>query len=226
MCYNIAGTITETVAMTDLAFTTEQTAEANEIYEQVRSLIAANQQHQVGLESNFVEIGIRLAAIKANRYWKMWKFQNFSSFMLSLDSRSKNYASMGVALDLLPVVPKENLVAIGIGKAALLRQLMRHGKRLSEELLAEARSLTKEQLEGRVAQELGLVKEEKSPWFAFGGANLSPEESAEFLRTVNLVVRVAELGGPEIVNWQDEPPNRKKQIVHLLCAEFLATYQE
>lgn len=207
------------------AFTPEQTQEAEVVRSQIQSYIAANRDHQADLESNYVEIGDRLVAVKTARYWRLWQFKNFSAFMESLDSRTKNYHSMGVARDLLPVVTKADLVVMGISKAALLRKMIKGGKPISAELVEMAKSKTKEELEGAVAVELGLVaNEEKGDWFSFGGARLDTAEREEFLRTMNTVIRSAEIEGEEITNWQDTPSSRKKELLFLLFAEFLSTY--
>lgn len=193
---------------------------------QVESFITATRDHKSGLESTYVEIGDRLAEIRTNRYWLLWGFKNFSKYMQSLESRTQNYHCLGVARDLLPLVLKEDLVRIGISKASVLRAMVKGGKAISAELITMARDQTKEELEGAVAKELGLVKEERGPWFSFGGAHMEDAEKEEFLHTMNLVVRAGDLGGEEITNWQDTPSLRKKQIVQVLLAEFQATYAE
>jgi hypothetical protein len=202
-----------------------QTEEAEAIRTQLSSFIASNQTHNTDLESNYVEIGDRLAVVRSERYWLLWGFKNFSAFMKSLESRTKNFHSLGVARDLLPLIPKDDLVKIGISKAALLRKMVKGGKSISAELIEIAKTKTKEELEGAVETELGIVQaEDKGQWFSFGGARMEDGEREEFLRTMNTVIRSAEIEGEEITNWQEVPSVRKKQLIHLLCAEFLSTY--
>jgi hypothetical protein len=114
---------------------------------------------------------------------------------------------------------------MGITKASVLRLLVKGGKPVTPVLVKLAMEGTKEWLEDAVHKELGLVKdEEPGKWFSYGGARLQDDEREEFLRTVNVVIRESGMGGAEVTKWQDEPSNRKKQIIQLLCAEFLATY--
>lgn len=205
-------------------FTEDQQREAVKLQGEIAVYLASNREHKAGLESNFVEIGSRLSAIRTKRYWLVWQFRNFSQYMKSLDSRTQNYHCLGVARDLLPLVSKEELVKIGISKASVLRAMVKGGKFLSPELIAMARDKTKEELEGAVDKELGLVEDGPGTWFSFGGAKMEDAERTEFLRTMNLAVRAADLGGEEITNWQEVPSLRKKHIFQTLCAEFIAGY--
>jgi hypothetical protein len=209
----------------DAALTEEQQQEAARLQAEIAAFLVENREHKAGLEQNFVEIGSRLATIRTGRYWRVWQFKNFSQYMKSLESRTQNYHCLGVARDLLSLVSKEQLVKIGISKASILRAMVKGGKAISPELIAMAQDKTKEELEGAVDKELGLVEDDTpGKWFSYGGAKMEDAERAEFLRTVNLVVRTADLGGEEIVSWQEVPSLRKKQIVQTLCAEFIATY--
>lgn len=213
--------------MTQQAFTPEQQQQAEVVRAQVESFITATRDHKSGLESTYVEIGDRLAEIRTNRYWLLWGFKNFSKYMQSLESRTQNYHCLGVARDLLPFVSREDLFRIGISKASVLRAMVKGGKTISAELITVARERTKEELEGAVSKELGLVEDdEPGVWFSFGGAKMTDQEKAEFLTTMNTVVRAGDFLGEEITNWQTVPSRRKKLIMQTLCAEFLSTYAE
>ncbi len=206
-------------------FTDAQKQQALQLREEISSFLALNREHKEALEGNFVEIGTRLATIRTELYWQIWNHRNFSEFMKSLDSRTQNYHCLGVARDLLPLISKEDLVRIGISKASVLRAMVKGGKSISPELIAMARDKTKEELEGTVAKELGLVEDaEKGTWFSFGGARMEDEERAEFLRTANLAIREGGLESEEITNWQEVPSLKKKQIIQVICAEFISTY--
>lgn len=206
-------------------FTDDQKLQAGTLKAEIESFIHLNRLHKVSLESNFVEIGDRLATVRTGRYWLMWGFKTFGKFMDSLESRTQNYHCLGVARDLLQYVSKADLVEMGISKATALRLLVKGGKPVTAEIVVMAKEKTEEELKGAVAKELGLVEdEEPGTWFSYGGARLADDEREEFLRTMNTVIRSAEIGSEEITNWQETPSRRKKEIIHLLCAEFLSSY--
>src|SRR5580658_3941880 len=128
------------VLVIDTSYTPEQLAEAETLHAQIKDFIAHNRSNQISQEENYVGIGMHLAAIRTARYWRIWGFKNFSAFMESLDSRTKNYNSMGVVRDLLPLVTKDDLVQMGISKAALLRKMVKGGKTISARLVEMAKS--------------------------------------------------------------------------------------
>lgn len=214
--------------MAAVGFTEEQKQQAHHVQSAINALLAENRGHEADLERNFVQLGTELATVRADRLWRAWEFTNFSAYMKSLDSRTKAYRSLGIARDLLPHISKEDLLLIGISKAGVLRSMVKGGKPITQELIALARDKTKQELEGAVDKELGLTDESDEtagPWFSFGGAHMQEPERTEFLHTVNVVIRAADLGGEEIASWQETPSLRKKQIMQVLCAEFRSTYE-
>lgn len=210
--------------MTD-TFTAEEHEKAATLASEIQAFIDSNRQHKSALEQNFVEIGERLVAIRRSRYWKLFGFQNFTLFMKSLDGRTQNYHCLGVARDLLTYVSKADLVSMGISKAAELRLMVKGAKPITPELVELAIKGTQEELEDEVAKQLGLVEEEPGEWFGFGGARLSDEEKAIFLRTVNAAIKAAGLESEAITEWKGVPSAKKKQILlEVIFPEFLSSY--
>jgi hypothetical protein len=207
----------------ETAFTEEQKDQAAALQQDIAQLLESNRLHKLNLDTNFVQIGALLDSIRTAQYWRIWGFKNFSAYMKSMESRTQNYHCLGVARDLLPLISMEDLVAMGISKASVLRLMVKGDKPITPELVALARDKTKEELEAAVAQELGLVEDDTpGKWFSFGGAKMLDEEREEFLHAVNLVALAADLGGEQIVNWQEVPSQRKKEIFRWMCADFIS----
>lgn len=205
-------------------FTDVQRQEAADLASELNRLIGANKVYDEAKEINFVAIGEKLASIRTARYWLTFGFKSFTQFMKSLEGRTQNYQCLGVVRDLLPHVSKSELSDMGITKAKELRLLVKGGKSITAEIIKLAIDGTADELEARVATELGLVEDEPGDWLAFGGAKFSEEEKAEFLRTVNCAIKAADLESEEITEWKGVPSGKKKQILSVIFAEFLSSY--
>lgn len=207
----------------------EQALKAKTFVEELLDAIARKQQ---GLESNFVELGRWLQEIHSHQWWILWGFKSFSSYLISLEPRVKKgrtqlYNAWGIAKDLLPYVPAKELAEIGITNAATLRTLVKDGKRPTPELIEAAKHVTTEQLEAQIAEESGLrIEHEKGKWRSFGGAFMTSEDWALFIRACNVAAMTDPALGHTIGKWSDVSPAIKKEIIlHRFCAEYLATYE-
>jgi hypothetical protein len=196
---------------------------------QVEDLLTAIGGQQAGLESNFVQLGQKLSIVERERYWIGWGFKGFSAYLRSIAprvnrGRTQLYNCVGIAQDLLPFITESTLSEIGISKAAVLRRMLQTGKRPSPELITLAAEATQEELEAAIAKECGeAVPDEPGTWFSYGGAYLTEEQRAEFLRVVNLVVRAASIPvGYTIDDWNKVPSPFKREIFFCLGAEFLS----
>jgi len=206
-------------------------AEATKVREEVEALLTNIDSQHSGLETNFVKLGQCLDTISNSKYWLTWGYKSFKSYLSSIEPRVKRgrtqiYNCLGIARDLLPLIPADQLTKIGVSSANALRLLLKGGGTISGEILELALNGTVAELESAIATKLGLQPDEPGTWFNFGGAKFTDAQREEFIRTVNAVVRVANIHVEgSITNWQDVPSPTKREIFACLCAEFLSTYE-
>lgn len=181
----------------------------------------ATQEH---LARNFIQIGIALLEVDKSRAWTL-RSHSSDGYIKSCEARfgkgrTALYGFKSVAENLLPHLPEQKLLEMGISKAQPLAQYVkRTGKTPSAELLADAFNPKVEVEEFRASVAGALhEKPEKGKWYDLGGFFVSPEEKEEIDR-----------GLEQAANNEPLPDNcsewmRKKIIIQRLVAEFLSTY--
>jgi hypothetical protein len=199
-----------------------QTQEA--LLARVDSLLDDSRATQERLARNFIEIGVALLEVNKTRAWSL-RHHSSDAYVKSCEDRfgrSRNvlYGYRSVAENLLPHLPAEKLLEIGISKAQPLAQYVKKtGKKPSEALLLAAGNPEVGVQEFRAGiAEAQHEKPETGKWYDVGGFFCTPEEQEEIERGLLRAAEVEPL--PE-----DCPDWLKRKIqVQRLVAEFLATY--
>lgn len=177
------------------------------------------------LHRNFLEIGVAMLAVQRAKAWLV-RARSWDSYVMDCGKRfgrgrSSLYGYTSVAERLLPHMPAEQLVEMGIGKAQPLAQYARHHDgNLPENLICKAMDsgVGLEEFKAAVAETQSPL--EKGKWYEIPGFFVTPEEKEEIERGF---VRAAEVEPlPEdCPEWM-----KNKIIVQRLIAEFLSTYPE
>lgn len=216
-------------------FTEEQKQEAAQIKKELSTVLDEIHSQEQKLETNFVKVGAMLEAVREKKFWLLPEWGTFKSYNAFLESiapkvgkgRTRLYACAGIAKQLLPYIPPEELTDIGISKAsALASAVKRSGKKPSDDLLTAAKNpnTTLQQVQELIADDYGARDEgEKGVWFSLVGVFFSPEEKEEFERAVGAACQA----DPPLqyhVKWEDATAGQRKEILWRWIATFLAEH--
>jgi hypothetical protein len=222
-------TQTELVQLPDNSVSQAQAvrAEVNGILEQIRA-------HEDGLRTSFTKLGIALLKIRENKLWLSFEdadgkpFRSFGAYIDSVKEyvnkgRTQVYATLSIAERLLPYVPEEKLIEIGITKAGLLSGAVKEtGKAPSSNLLAKAAdpAVSVSELQAAVFEELNPGRPEGGKYFDFGGCYFTAEEKTEFETARQIALRV---DPPVPQEWPEH--FQTKEVMLRFAREFRATYE-
>jgi hypothetical protein len=195
------------------------------LLDKVDALLDETRLGQEKLHRNYVEIGIALTAIDDTRAWTL-RAKSSDQYIKDCESkfgkgRTVLYSCKSVARYLLPHMPAEKLVEIGISKAQPLATLVKNtGKKPPFKLLAAAESaeVGVEEFRASIAETLH-EKPESGKWFEFlSGFYVTPEEKAEFDRAIQAAKNQIEL--PENCSeWLE-----RKLVAQAMAAECLSSW--
>lgn len=196
---------------------------------QINRLLETIRLQRTTLNSNYVKIGQLLSEVRNDKLWIELGFKSFGAYLKTVEekldlSRNHLYLYMGTAEDLLESVGEENLVEMGIVKAATLRKAVKQsGKPPSDELIKKAIDPATKgaDFDNAVATEYNFSnKHEDSTWYSMGGFFVTDGEREE----INKAFRIAGLTDPVIPkDWSDQA--RSKEIVLRFSREYLSTYE-
>lgn len=176
------------------------------------------------LHRNFLEIGVAMLAVQRAKAWIV-RARSWDSYVMDCGKRfgrgrSSLYGYTSVAERLLPHMPAEQLIEMGISKAQPLAQYARHHDgRLPIDLVESAINpkVGADDFRAEVAK-LQHGTEDKGAWYEIPGFFVTPEEKEEIERGFVRATEVEPL--PEdCPEWL-----KNKIIVQRLVAEFLSTY--
>jgi hypothetical protein len=213
-------------------FTAEDKQAAAQTRKELLTVLDNINTRQDSLEKDFVNLGTLLEDIRKRKYWLLWDFKGWDSFIKSLEGkikkgRSQLYNCAGIARDLLPYIPPDDLRDIGITKASALRTAVKNtGKRPSDDLVDSLKSVKVEEAAELIADDFGFRYEgaPKGDWFNLVGTDFDAEERAEFLRACSIACRVDPALPYVVTNWQDATSHQRKEILFRFIREFIATW--
>jgi hypothetical protein len=182
----------------------------------------ATQEH---LARNFIQIGIALLEVDKSRAWTL-RAKSSDQYIKDCEGRfgrgrTALYAYKSVAENLLPHMPEQKLVEIGISKAQPLATFVKNsGKKPPAKLLAAAENpkVGVEEFRASIAETLH-EKPESGKWYEFlSGFYVSAEEKAEFERAIQAAKAQIEL--PENCSeWLE-----RKLVAQCFVAECLSSW--
>lgn len=182
---------------------------------------------EVALEKNWMRVGQLIVKCKQTEDWRGKGFESFEKFMQFLRERYQRgktqlWGYMTVAEHLLPIMPEEQLQAIGISKALEIRRAMAKAERtdVPKELLAQAAAgtISTEQLKAELSRAFNTTPDEKGTWRDTGGFFATKDEWDEWTRAVKMTVK--------LLNIAPHVPDhiQRKEILLHWAREFYATH--
>ncbi len=186
------------------------------------------------LDADFVKVGTLLEETREHKFWLLWgNHKSFNSFLESIapmvgKGRTRLYACAGIAKQLLPYLPPEDLTNIGISKAsALASAVKKSGKKPSDELLTAAKdpNTTLQQVQELIADDYGARDlGEQGTWYSLAGVFFSAGEKEEFERAVSVACKT-DPALPNVIDWHDATAGSRKEVLQRFIREFLGTYE-
>ena len=195
------------------------------LLDRVDSLLDLAREAANALDKNYVEIGQALLAVQAEKAW-MLREHSWDAYILACGKRFKRsrtslYGYVSVAERLLPYIPAEALVGMGISKSQPLAQYVKRKPELDSVTLKEALddTISAEDFRAKLAERLHDAPD-KEKWFEVPGFFVTAEERAELLRAYDIAARTE----PPIPR---ETPDRirAKIIQQRLAMNYLAEFE-
>lgn len=209
-------------------FTSEEKAEAASVQKDIELITKTILQEKQSLESNFVKLSQKIDLVRRKKYWLLGDFKNFGEYIEDCETRfglkhSQLYVGMKVTRNLLPSVPENELVDMGISKAGVLSKYVEQsGQRsIPEEIMVTARDpkKTREELDAQVNSRLHNVSPQKGKWFSLGGFFCSEDEKKEIEDAWELAAAIDPVISNAIPDWMQL---KEKQL--RLAREFFSSY--
>jgi hypothetical protein len=206
-------------------FSKTEERQARELLARVDLLLDEARNGRDSLHRTYVEIGLALDEVEKTKAW-LTGFRSYDSYIKDHcepkfgKSRTQLYGYRAVAKNLLPTIPKEQLVEMGISKAMTLSSFVKSGKKLSERVLAAANSpdVGVEEFRATVAAEQG-VPDDKGKWFDLGGFFCSAEDRKEIEEIFELGKQVADIP-VDCPEWFE-----RKLIIQAMVRECRSTWE-
>lgn len=212
-------------------WTLEEKEAAAQTNKELNSLLDDIQSREKELDSDFVKLGTLVNEVQGKKYWLLYgDYRSFNAWLKSIEpkvnkGRSRIYASLGIAKQLLPYIAPKELENMGISKAsALATAVKKSGKPPADELLnaIKDKKTTLEQTHELIADNYGARDEfEMGIWYNLHGVYMSLEEKEEFERCVAVACK-SDPPLPYLISWQDATAPQRKEILWRLVATFLA----
>jgi len=200
------------------------------LYEELKN----EKTHGEALETCRTKIGIFLNDVQDKKVWKDWGYKSYGDFLESIapmveKGRTSLYNYAGVAKQLLPYIPPEELPEVGITKARALATAVKknNGKRPSDTLLNAAKSpaISVEEMHQLIQDNFGAREEaDNGPWRNLHGAYMTDDEWTEFMDCVKRTCTVDPSFSYIVTDWADATPNQRKEIIWRWIATFLSEY--
>lgn len=209
-------------------FSFEEKAEAARIQKDIEKITRTILSEKQSLDSNFVKLSQLIDEVRRKKYWLLGDFKNFGEYIADCEARyglkhSQLYVGMKVTRNLLPSVPEQDLVDMGISKAGVLSKYVEQSgqKSIPKEILdaAKNRKVGRDELDAQVNSKLHNVVPENGRWRNLGGFFADDGEWKEVEDALDLAGNIDPVVSNAIPNWQ-----QLKEKVLRLAREFLGTY--
>lgn len=216
---------------------------AEETDNEIEVLVDKVKEQSVGLETNFVRLGVMLEKVRNQKYWlyfkrkepdyddagnEVWTYRAFGDYIKVIEqkvgrARSQLYSYIGVSEKLLPIVGEKNLAKIGITKALTLKAASDvSGQEPSAALIKKALdpkvtavALKEAAFKEQSIHDDGPAKE----WLDVGGFMCIPDEKKEILEAFKLACDI-----DPVIPVETSKPQKVKEILLRLSREFIGTY--
>ena len=210
------------------SFTVEQRREYKDLefkIEQVTGIILAEKK---SIDSNFVRLSQYIEEVRRKKYWLLGSYRTFGDYVEDIGKKfdighSQLYLGMRVTRNLLPTIPENDIVEIGITKASVLSKYVEQSgqQNIPQEILDVAKDPTKdrEDLDAAVNAKLHNIMPAKGTWLNLGGFFVDEDERLEIQQSLEIAGSIDPVVPNSIPEWQQ----RKEKILRL-CREFSSTY--
>lgn len=203
----------------------EQTPE--QLREAVESLVTKIHETHWSMGQHFVRLGNALLAIRNKQYWREYGFKNFNEYIGAVGEkidrgRSQLYHTISVSENLLPAVGEDKLVQMGISRATELSRVAKKKNTISQALINKALEpgVKLDEVKAAAFAEIHGTPEKKGKYFDFGGAYMTGEERAEWLRAVDCARKTDPVVASNVPEWA-----QTKEIMQRFAREYLSTYE-
>src|SRR6185369_12256789 len=179
--------------------TKEEKAEAHATHQQILALISEAREQERVLDTNYVKLGVKVNSMQAKKYWIILGYASWTDYFDFLQNkfgagRTQLYQYLGIAKTLLPAVPEQKLIEMGVSKASeLKRAVQTTGQQPSAEIvdLATNPKVGVHQFRAKLHQEQHIIDtEEPGKWFDFKGCYLTDDERKEIFGAFDYARRV------------------------------------
>ena len=209
-------------------FSFEEKAEAARIQKDIEKITRTILSEKQSLDSNFVKLSQLIDEVRRKKYWLLGDFKNFGEYIADCEARyglkhSQLYVGMKVTRNLLPSVPEQDLVDMGISKAGVLSKYVEQSgqKSIPKEILdaAKNRKVGRDELDAQVNSRLHNVVPEKGRWLALGGFFCDDSERQEIEDALDLAASVDPVIPVDLPEWM-----QSKERYLRLAREFIAAW--
>ena len=211
------------------SFSPEEKQKAVEIQNRIYYISGNIRAHKEMLESNFVELAQLIDEVRSKKYWLLGEYKSFGDYLEDCEKKygikhSQLYVGMKVARNLLPSVPQDELVKMGISKAGVLSKYVEQSGNsvIPEDVMTAARDpkVRTEDLDNVVNGKLhNVLPTTKGVWYAPGGFFVDEDERKELQDAEDLAKSLDPVIPNNIPNWQQQ-----KEVALRLAREFIGTY--
>lgn len=210
-------------------FSDTERKEAKEIEARIEEVTKVIVSEKKSLDSNFVRLSQLIDEVRSKKYWLLGNYKTFGDYIADCEKKygikhSQLYVGMKVARNLLPTIPEQDLVDMGITRAGLLSKYVENSgtSTIPDEVLAVAKDLTKtaNDLDDAVNRKLhNIPSGEKDKWFNLGGFYASEDERQEILDAIAVAKSLDPVVPNTITDWR-----QLKEAILRLAREFRSSY--
>jgi len=200
--------------------------EAQQIAQEIEFITDQITEKEAWLQIGWVKLGMLVNRVHEKKFWLDYGYQNFPAFVQDIASRvdrkrSYIYQCRGIAERLLPQLPPDTLIEMGISKAGELQKLTKLGKLIPQEIIDKA--LTAKIYEVRAVVQTALnpaAPLEEGKWFDLGGCYFTKEELTLYKLAFDCALKDADQ--PIATDLADHV--QKKIVLTRFAAEYLSTH--
>jgi hypothetical protein len=220
----------ETKGIVLTPWTDAEKADAEQTQVRLDEELSAVRAQESKLATDYVALAQTLIHIREKRYWLLWEFKNWTSFLNNLHhriemGRTRLFQIVGVVEKLENQVSDEELRAMGLARALeLKRVLTQKGSetRISDNVKQVATDPTKtlSDLRQAVFEDHNVKPEYAGDFFDMGGFYATAAERAELRRAWDLARRVDPPISPALPEWA-----QRKDIAIRMAQECISSWE-
>lgn len=204
-------------------------ADAGKIDSEISQILS----DEAKLNNSYVKIGILLNEVREKQYWKVLEYKSFGEYLKTLGERyskgrTQLYHYFSTVRELMYCVSEENLMAMGIAKAAELKKYVKKYNRTPTtfiDLAIDSKTTTK-QLRQIIFEQENETEEMKGTWFDQEGFFLTDEEKLVIQSADSAALNTDPVVPAEVPDCVKRKEARIRQAMEYLAAHSNAVKGE